>query len=276
MRNPFDPLYKIGIEAIFIFNVERDGPVRTVFHTAAAAGAGRTDQSLSVDESHLGKKTPFHTFTTPFAFAGVHANRQAGEPLIGALQGSPSVFHIGPVKTVCIVAVADEHEVVKSCLKTGRVNPDMGKIGNQSCFGGTIHVMKRFLGCDHSSMTGMDSPNGRPQGHTTDHWRRRRHVIVSPADAFVKDKDVIHIRQKSLDNAAGHNDMVRTLDVNIEGNRTDFVIWPHEKRINKPPEHGKIAEFFPGFDDGPREFDGLDDKVSSGAVSLWGAVRLLM
>jgi len=99
---------------------------------------------------------------------------------------------------------------------------------------------------------------------------------VSPADAFVKDKDVIHISQKSLDNAAGHHDMVRTPDVNVEGDGTDFVVWPHEKRINKPPEHGNIAKFFTGFDDGPREFDGLDDKVSSGAVSLWGSVHLLM
>jgi hypothetical protein len=91
---------------------------------------------------------------------------------------------------------------------------------------------------------------------------------VSPADAFIEDKYIVHIGQKSLDNAAGHNDMVRTPDVNVEGNGTDFVIRPHEKRINKPPEHGNIAEFFTGFDDGPREFGGLDDKVSSGAVSV--------
>ena len=89
---------------------------------------------------------------------------------------------------------------------------------------------------------------------------------MSPADAFVEDKYIIHISEKSFDNSAGHHDAVRSLHFNIERDRTDFIIWPHKKRINKPLENRNIAEPFPGFNDRPPEFDSFYDKVSIGAI----------
>jgi predicted metal-dependent enzyme (double-stranded beta helix superfamily) len=90
---------------------------------------------------------------------------------------------------------------------------------------------------------------------------------VSPADAFVEDKYIIHISEKSFDNTSGHNHAVRSLYFNVEGNRTDFIIWPHKKRINEPLEDRKIAEPFSGLNGRPPEFDSFCNKVSTGTIS---------
>ena len=89
---------------------------------------------------------------------------------------------------------------------------------------------------------------------------------MSPADAFVKDKYILHISEKSFDNTSGHNHAVRSLYFNVEGNRTDFVIWPHEKRINEPLEDRNIAEPFSGLNCGPPKFDNVYYISSIGAV----------
>jgi hypothetical protein len=80
----------------------------------------------------------------------------------------------------------------------------------------------------------MDAPDSRPQGHAPDIPRWGVHLVVPPADAFIEDELIIHIGQEPLNNAAGQDYAVRSLDFDIDRNRTDFIVWPREKRIYKP------------------------------------------
>jgi hypothetical protein len=91
-------------------------------------------------------------------------------------------------------------------------------------------------------------------------------MVVPSANAFVEDKYILHISQEFFNDAAGHDDVVRSLYFDVEGDRTDFVVWPHKKRINQPLEKRNIAEPFSGLNGRPPEPDKFYDSVSIGAI----------
>jgi hypothetical protein len=170
------------------------------------------------------------------------------------------------IQAVCVVAVADEHEIMESRLKSDRINPHMGDVGDQTRFGGAVHVAERFLLGRPSSMAGMNPANGGAQRHAPDVLRRRRNFIVSSTDAFVKNEQLVHIRQKSFDDAAGHRNVFGALNFNIKGNGAHFIVRPDEKRINQPFQKGEIAEPLPRPNKRPGESNGQSHKISTGTV----------
>jgi len=240
--------------------------MRASFHAAAAAGAGISDHRLSILQNNIRKETLLHTGAAAPAGVAVHPDRQAGKLLAGAPQGRAPILQIRAIQAVGVVAVTDEHEIMESRLKSDRINPHMRDVGDQARFGGAIHMAEGFLFGGHSSVAGMNPANGRTQRHAPDILRRRRNFVVPSADAFVEDEQLVHIRQKSFDDAAGHRDVFGALDLNIEGDGVHFIIWPHEKRINQPFQEGEIAEPFARLHDRPRKPDGLPDEIPAGAV----------